>query len=54
LVRLALREHLRRVQILDSEQRDERGYEMIPPSSAAKESAWEAEAAWPEDHGFRN
>jgi metal-responsive CopG/Arc/MetJ family transcriptional regulator len=53
LVRLALREHLRRVQILDSEERDEHGYEMIPQSNAAKESDWEAEAVWPQDHGFR-
>lgn len=53
LVRLALREHLRRIQILDSEHRDESGYEMIPQASMAKQCAWEAEAVWPEDHGFR-
>ncbi len=43
---LALREHLRRLQILESELRDRRGYEMIPQSNAT-EPAWEAEAAWP-------
>ncbi len=48
LVRLALREHLQRVQILESEQRDQRGYEKLPQSNATEESAWEAEAVWPE------
>jgi metal-responsive CopG/Arc/MetJ family transcriptional regulator len=48
LVRLALREHLQRMQILEAEQRDQRGYEKFPQSKATEESAWEAEAAWPE------
>ena len=48
LVRLALREHLQRVQILEAEQRDRRGYEKLPESKAAEESGWEAEAVWPE------
>jgi metal-responsive CopG/Arc/MetJ family transcriptional regulator len=48
LVRLALREHLQRVQILEAEQRDQRGYERFPQSTATEESAWEAEAVWPE------
>jgi metal-responsive CopG/Arc/MetJ family transcriptional regulator len=48
LVRLALREHLQRMQILEAEQRDQRGYEKLPQSKATEESAWEAEAAWPE------
>ena len=52
LVRLALREHLQRLRILESELRDQRGYEMIPQSNA-REFAWEAEAVWPEDHSFR-
>jgi metal-responsive CopG/Arc/MetJ family transcriptional regulator len=47
LVRLALREHLRRVQIQEAEQRDQRGYEKLPQSKT-DESAWEAEAIWPE------
>jgi hypothetical protein len=53
LVRLALREHLQRVRILESELRDQRGYEMMPQSNVTKERAWEVEAVWPEDHGFR-
>jgi metal-responsive CopG/Arc/MetJ family transcriptional regulator len=48
LVRLALREHLQRMQILEAEQRDQRGYEKLPQSKATEESAWEAEAVWPE------
>ena len=48
LVRLALREHLQRLQIQESEQRDQRGYETLPQSEAAEESAWEAEAIWPQ------
>jgi metal-responsive CopG/Arc/MetJ family transcriptional regulator len=48
LVRLALREHLQRLQILEAEQRDQRGYEKIPHSKATEESGWEAEAVWPE------
>ena len=47
LVRLALREHLQRMQILEAEQRDQRGYEKLPQSKAPDES-WEAEAVWPE------
>ncbi len=48
LVRLALREHLRRVQIQEAEERDQCGYEKLPQSKATEESAWEAEAIWPE------
>jgi metal-responsive CopG/Arc/MetJ family transcriptional regulator len=51
LVRLALREHLQRVQILEFEQRDRRGYEKLPQSKATKEFAWEAHAVWPEANG---
>jgi metal-responsive CopG/Arc/MetJ family transcriptional regulator len=47
LIRLALREHLHRLQILEAEQRDQRGYEKLPQSKATEES-WEAEAVWPE------
>ena len=47
-VRLALCEHLQRAQILEFEQRDQRGYEIMPQSSATKEFAWEAEAVWPQ------
>jgi len=48
LVRLALREHLQRMRILEAEQRDQRGYEKLPQSKATEESDWEAEAVWPE------
>lgn len=48
LVRLALREHLQRMQILEAEQRDQRGYEKLPQSKATEDSGWEAEAVWPE------
>jgi hypothetical protein len=36
------------LQILEAEQRDQRGYEKLPQSKAAEES-WEAEAVWPEE-----
>jgi metal-responsive CopG/Arc/MetJ family transcriptional regulator len=48
LIRLALREHLQRMHILDAEQRDQRGYEKLPQSTAAEDSGWEVEAVWPE------
>jgi metal-responsive CopG/Arc/MetJ family transcriptional regulator len=51
LVRLALREHLQRVQILESELLDQRGYEKLPQSNATEESAWEVDAVWPKAHG---
>jgi len=44
LVRIALREHLRRLQVLEAEERDRRGYAKRPTESG---SEWEAEAAWP-------
>ena len=47
LVRLALREHLQRLETLESEERDRRGYEKQP--EAAEEFAWETEAAWPRE-----
>ena len=46
LVRVALREHLHRLQTLESEERDRRGYEKQPPKAGG---AWEAEAAWPQE-----
>jgi metal-responsive CopG/Arc/MetJ family transcriptional regulator len=45
VVRDALREHLRRLEIRDKEERDRQGYSRKPQS--ADELAWEAEAAWP-------
>ena len=47
LVRIALREHLHRLQTLEFEERDRRGYEKEP--EPGEESAWEAEAAWPRE-----
>ena len=46
LVRDALREHLRRLNIREMEDRDRAGYAKHP-ESLAESSAWEAEAAWP-------
>ena len=46
LVRDALREHLRRLEVQAKEERDRGGYSRQP--HAPDESlAWEAEAAWP-------
>jgi metal-responsive CopG/Arc/MetJ family transcriptional regulator len=48
LVRDALREHLRRLEVRASEERDREGYSR---RSQADEEArgWESEAAWPQD-----
>lgn len=47
LVREALREHLRKLELQAREERDREGYRRRP--QARHESAlWEAEAAWPE------
>jgi metal-responsive CopG/Arc/MetJ family transcriptional regulator len=46
LVREALREHLKRLEMLSSEAKDREGYAKRPPKR--DESApWEGEAAWP-------
>ncbi len=45
LVREALREHLRRLELRASEERDREGYSKQPPSSDA--GLWEVEAVWP-------
>jgi metal-responsive CopG/Arc/MetJ family transcriptional regulator len=50
LVGLALSEYLQRARILESERRDQRGYDMMPQSQATEESAWEAEVVWPDAH----
>jgi metal-responsive CopG/Arc/MetJ family transcriptional regulator len=48
LVRDALREHLRRLEVLSLEERDRQGY--AKRRAAVDEStAWEAEAAWPRE-----
>lgn len=46
LVRDALREHLRRLEIRAREERDQRGYSRRPQVSD-ESLGWEAEAAWP-------
>lgn len=46
LVRDALREHLRRLEIRGKEERDRQGYSK-EPQSADESLIWEAEAAWP-------
>jgi len=46
LVRDALREYLRRLDIRAKEDRDREGYTRLP-EDADDLSAWEAEAAWP-------
>lgn len=46
LVRDALREHLRRLQVREKEMRDRLGYSEQPE---AQKDEWEAEAAWPEE-----
>ncbi len=46
LVRDALREHLRRLEIRDREERDRAGYSK-QRQSRDEVSAWEAESVWP-------
>jgi metal-responsive CopG/Arc/MetJ family transcriptional regulator len=46
LVREALREHLRRLEVLSSETRDRDGYSKNP-QARQEAHLWEAEAAWP-------
>jgi metal-responsive CopG/Arc/MetJ family transcriptional regulator len=46
LVRDALREHLRRLEVRAQEQRDRQGY-LKRPHSADESTGWEAEATWP-------
>jgi metal-responsive CopG/Arc/MetJ family transcriptional regulator len=46
LVREALREHLRRLEVQACEKRDREGYAKQPQSNKELQR-WEAEAAWP-------
>ncbi len=48
LMREALREHLRRLEIRGKEDRDREGYAKRPQIGDGI-GAWEAEAAWPEE-----
>jgi metal-responsive CopG/Arc/MetJ family transcriptional regulator len=47
LVRDALREHLRRLELRASEERDRQGYSLQPQADAEAED-WESEATWPQ------
>ena len=46
LVREALREHLKRLEVRTNEERDREGYSRAP-QARDKSLLWEAEAAWP-------
>jgi metal-responsive CopG/Arc/MetJ family transcriptional regulator len=48
LVRNALREHLSRLELRASEERDRRGYSRQSQTDA-ETRGWESEAAWPEE-----
>jgi metal-responsive CopG/Arc/MetJ family transcriptional regulator len=48
LIRHALQEHLRRLRVLDLEERDRRGYQ-AQPQRIEEYRAWEEAAAWPEE-----
>ena len=48
LVRDALREHLRRLELRASEERDRQGY-LQHAQADAEVRGWEAEAKWPEE-----
>jgi len=48
LVRDALREHLRRLDVRDKEKRDRQGYSPQPEAPNESDN-WESEAVWPEE-----
>ena len=48
LIRNALREHLRRLELRTLEERDREGYTKAP-SAGDDLSVWESEAAWPKE-----
>lgn len=48
LIRQALQEHLRRLRVLELEERDRRGYQ-LQPQRIEEYLPWEEAAAWPED-----
>jgi metal-responsive CopG/Arc/MetJ family transcriptional regulator len=47
LIRNALREHLRRLQVRELKERDRKGYQAVPSNDEAH-ARLETEAAWPE------
>jgi metal-responsive CopG/Arc/MetJ family transcriptional regulator len=48
LIRRALQEHLKRLHIMELEERDRRGYQ-AHPQRLEEYRPWEEAAAWPED-----
>ena len=48
LIRQALQEHLKRLHVLDLEERDRRGYQ-ARPQRLKEYRPWEEAAAWPEE-----
>jgi len=48
LIRDALREHLKRLEVQELEARDRKGYESRPGGNS-EFSSWEKEAVWPEE-----
>ena len=48
LIRQALQEHLKRLEVLDLEERDRRGYQ-ARPQRIEEYRPWEETAAWPEE-----
>ncbi len=48
MVREALREHLRRLEVRTLEERDREGYSR-QPQAQDESRLWEAESAWPEE-----
>jgi metal-responsive CopG/Arc/MetJ family transcriptional regulator len=48
LIRQALQEHLKRLEVLDLEERDRRGYQ-ARPQRIEEYRPWEEAAAWPEE-----
>lgn len=48
LIRHALQEHLKRLHVLELEERDRRGYQ-AHPQRVEEFRVWEEAAAWPED-----
>ena len=46
LIRDAIREHLKRLEIRELEERDHKGFQMAPPPSDEL-SRWESQAQWP-------
>ncbi len=48
LIRKALEEHLKRLKVLELEERDRRGY-LARPQQPDEYRGWESIAAWPDD-----